>query len=741
MFRVAWLQFFAVGFIVPSDCYAENPLSHPPLSVSKNVIVIDNEGKYYAAGPNDSFNYGETGRSYLSDPYEGTFKTKYASTGNSNSCFVLEDNKLKCYGTNYYGETSGDGINGQISAPDGKIIKFEKENGSFSYDTKFVSKIREFTCAILLDDSLWCFGHNHYYQCGVGHDSEKVKATQILEDVEAVAITHQNGCAIKKDKTLWCWGRNKDGEAGVGNKKTVKIPQKIADNVIKISAGTFHFCALFSNTDLKCWGYSSNAADTISPTLVGTGVKDVAAGRDYSCFTLIADDGDSLLCMGSNDEADLFPWTNDKFLIDPVIIPYFQGDVAKIKYLDAGWGGVCAMLVDANIKCWGQFFIVDNMNFDNKPNYEPHVFSDKTDSGSQELSIPEYKLEMTNVDFTTVGSNLFSTDGSNLGLNVVYTVSDVDSQENVRTTLFKPDCVKGTEYDDKYDNPQAITFGIPVFDDPNFTVEILLETKFIAGSDLTVLDPNSGNSKGTVSFCLQAELMTNDNAPISASFQKTNIDLSFDLTTNDFEVKNNKIEENDIIETTKEIDTKYSILASRCMEDGAEYTGTAPILEQNQLIHICLQPNATDVKISSFTMKFWQDTKVIFTAVTRVGTTTQGTALSAISGSGTQSSPYRVTSRLVTALFENGNTFDVKGDAYMEFTTSRRNKIRRLETRQEDRFLQDGSDAGQAPFGMEVFLSQQNMIYKSSAPALVSMVVIGGGFVLLITVLFKKLSK
>ena len=89
---------------------------------------------------------------------------------------------------------------------------------------------RYFTCALLSDGNVKCWGGNYEGQLGLGDTTErggyinqmgdKLPAVKLGSGLTAVAI--QSGqahtCAILNDGSVKCWGNNNKGQLGQGDK-------------------------------------------------------------------------------------------------------------------------------------------------------------------------------------------------------------------------------------------------------------------------------------------------------------------------------------------------------------------------------------------------------------------------------------------------------------------------------------------------------------------------------------------
>lgn len=66
-------------------------------------------------------------------------------------------------------------------------------------------------------------------------------------------------CALLVDKTVSCWGSNGNGQLGDGtttSRATAARVQGLA-HVVQISAGGLYVCALTETDELFCWGDNS----------------------------------------------------------------------------------------------------------------------------------------------------------------------------------------------------------------------------------------------------------------------------------------------------------------------------------------------------------------------------------------------------------------------------------------------------------------------------------------------------
>jgi len=218
-----------------------------------------------------------------------------------------------------------------------------------------------------------------------------------------------------------------------------------------------------------------------------------------------------------------------------------------------------------------------------------------------------------NQDFSIVEpALLFFDNQGQFSVQLNYTVGLTASDLNI--TVMNENC---SEIDDSM--PDTIKIGHQFVRNHVFSKQVLIFKETFGTSPL-VSEKNqaTGASSGTLRFCVLVETLTEDGVPVS--FRKTNVQLTYDLTSNIFEVEGNGISENAIDTSTKEVTTKYGILACRCTKESfdCDTTKPLPLLEQNGFSFICIKTdsNSSSVKISNFDMRFEQDNETKYTAVT-----------------------------------------------------------------------------------------------------------------------------
>ncbi len=216
------------------------------------------------------------------------------------------------------------------------------------------------SCVIVDGGVVKCWGWNYYGQLGNDStvDAHTPVAVNGLGDVRAITASNTSNftCALMMDGTVKCWGENPHGALGNDSTAESHVPVSVKGltNVIAISAGVTHTCALIDGGTVQCWGANENGQlgnnlkdDSHVPVSVSglTGVTMIAAGSGHTCAVV---EGGAVKCWGGNGSGQL---GNDS--TDPSLTPVSVSGLSGVKAI-AAYGYTCAVLDDGTEKCWGQ---------------------------------------------------------------------------------------------------------------------------------------------------------------------------------------------------------------------------------------------------------------------------------------------------------------------------------------------------------------------------------------------------
>ena len=238
------------------------------------AILNDNSLACWGKGDAGQLGTGDTGN--LDTPAVvdlGKDRTvKMISVGDNHTCAILDDDSLKCWGENSDGQL-GHGDTDDRGDESGEMgDNLSAVNLGADKSAKMVSAGSVHTCAILNDDTLKCWGGNAYGQLGYGDNTGRnvPEATSAINlgaerTAQAVSTGIFHTCAILDDNTLKCWGGNAYGQLGYGDDTDRNAPEATATvdfgdvrAVKDVSVGSGHSCALMDDDSLMCWGANNH---------------------------------------------------------------------------------------------------------------------------------------------------------------------------------------------------------------------------------------------------------------------------------------------------------------------------------------------------------------------------------------------------------------------------------------------------------------------------------------------------
>jgi alpha-tubulin suppressor-like RCC1 family protein len=274
------------------------------------------------------------------------------SAADEHTCALLANGTVWCWGYNGYGQL-GNGTTASSSAPvlvTGLKRVVAISAGGISYNG--------YTCALLIDGTVSCWGDNQYFQLGTGavtYSASPVTVSGISTAIAVSAGGYHSGshaCALLADGTARCWGSNVYGQVGTGTIITrVSVPVTIAGlkQAVSISAGGVQTCAVISDSTMKCWGANYGATTESSPPVTISGISTAAVvsiGRAHTC-ALLADS--TLRCWGSNNWGQL----GLGITVNSSSVPSTVKGLSTAVTVSAGRDHACAKLADTSVRCWG----------------------------------------------------------------------------------------------------------------------------------------------------------------------------------------------------------------------------------------------------------------------------------------------------------------------------------------------------------------------------------------------------
>lgn len=257
----------------------------------------------------------------------GTTEVKRLYSGTSFNCALFIDGKIKCWGSNEFGQLGTGNANIGINIGDDE----EAAAGAFvnlsgAALQMDLSTISFHACAIMSGGVLKCWGKNAEGQLGIGSTiNQGAPTTSVTLPKPAIMVTTGNShtCALLSDYSINCFGDNGQSQLGLGIATSLNIGDdetpsvssnvNVGFTVEQVVAGNYTTCALSFEGEAKCWGRnskgqlgqgnttafgSSNTPNNLAPIKLGAAVSSMAAGSEHHCF--LHNDSGKLKCIGSS---------------------------------------------------------------------------------------------------------------------------------------------------------------------------------------------------------------------------------------------------------------------------------------------------------------------------------------------------------------------------------------------------------------------------------------------------------
>lgn len=272
---------------------------------------------------------------------------------------TLQPGTLSCWGANSK-EQAG-------QSPAAQRIDYPTEISSLENDVIMTSSGRGHSCALTSTGGVKCWGENNKGQ--LGNNSPLSTTTSIPQQVSGLSsgvIQISTGgnftCALLANGTVQCWGLNSRGQLGNGttaNATTPTMVRNLAGSVVKVAANDESTCVLLASGSVQCWGSNDSGqlgiplvtAQSSLPVLVqelnGVAVN-IISGNEYSCVLM---NSGKVYCWGNNNYGQL---GNSTALGGSSYKPLeVQGLTKAPIFIRSAGLSACAIMSDKTAQCWG----------------------------------------------------------------------------------------------------------------------------------------------------------------------------------------------------------------------------------------------------------------------------------------------------------------------------------------------------------------------------------------------------
>jgi alpha-tubulin suppressor-like RCC1 family protein len=166
---------------------------------------------------------GEMGDSLTAINLGSGITAKSIVAGGSHTCALLDDNSVKCWGEAEKGQV------GQEKGSDDKIPPTLSITIGTNRTATAITAGDAHTCAILDNSAIKCWGLNDSGQLGqgntinLGDNADEINPSSKIVDLGAgrtvggIAAGDDYTCAVLDNASIKCWGGNAFGQLGLGN--------------------------------------------------------------------------------------------------------------------------------------------------------------------------------------------------------------------------------------------------------------------------------------------------------------------------------------------------------------------------------------------------------------------------------------------------------------------------------------------------------------------------------------------
>jgi len=215
------------------------------------------DGTVHCWGANDAGQLGDGSGIDRNQPVLalGVADARSVAAGGRHTCALLKDTSVRCWGANDDGQL-GDGTATARAAG----VTVVNPGGTAPLDGVVALAAGDaFTCALMQDATVLCWGANAYCQLGLSAAVQRslLPLAAPVREAQAVVAGGQHVCAVLGSGKAVCWGRNDYGQvgapAGVCRPDPVELP---LGHVLSVGAGRTHSCAV-DEIGIWCWGDNS----------------------------------------------------------------------------------------------------------------------------------------------------------------------------------------------------------------------------------------------------------------------------------------------------------------------------------------------------------------------------------------------------------------------------------------------------------------------------------------------------
>ncbi len=305
------------AYLIPVDVKDVSNATAIATGFDFSCAIINNDSvKCWGSNSSGELGNGSSGGSYNIpvDVINVSGATAIAA-GSFHACVVAGGN-VKCWGDNTYGQLGG-GVDGNSPTPVTvkNLTGGADVIGATAIAASSTGARHDHTCAVVANGAVKCWGYNMYGQLGNGKKVDTNAAVDVsgLSGAKQVSMDINFTCAAMNNGAVKCWGVG-GALGGAATSSSTPVDVTNIANVVAIASGDNHSCAVINDGTMKCWGDNTNGHlgdETTTPSTNPVSVKNMSNATATSVASAsCAIAGGSVKCWGGNDNGQL--GTGDK---------------------------------------------------------------------------------------------------------------------------------------------------------------------------------------------------------------------------------------------------------------------------------------------------------------------------------------------------------------------------------------------------------------------------------------------
>ena len=241
------------------------------------------------------------------DPVSFDVGDRVLALGSGHSCAIGLNDQLYCWGWNEYGQV---GNNTTINTNLGVTVMTGDSPGTF----KNIASFYAYNCGIGTDDKPYCWGYNREGGIGDGTTADRRVPTAALQGqatatIKDLDVGYYHTCMIGSDDRMYCMGYNAQYQIGDGTntRRTSAVSVVNGDNSSgvwsQVSNGGYHTCGMDMSGNVYCWGSGSGGSQGDGSTGTNQTPTSIIAGQGTATYKQLATGGFHTCGIGSDDQA------------------------------------------------------------------------------------------------------------------------------------------------------------------------------------------------------------------------------------------------------------------------------------------------------------------------------------------------------------------------------------------------------------------------------------------------------